>query len=216
MRAGCAIALCRVLAGCRTVAAGSALVGLAGCAQVTGLSDYEDAVVGERLFSFESDAELTSWSFEGCDHERVPDVGGQNPGALRLSTTTEPCVAAARLAPRREPAQYSRLAIWLRAASYDTVAVGIDGVNNRVVICSPRTTIAPRGCSVTPAQGELGEGVLQLVDLAPRKEVDADAAAGDGKDAGQPPRGEMTQLTITLPPVEGDDVTLYVDDIWLK
>jgi hypothetical protein len=176
-----------------------------GCAEVTGLADYDDAVAGERLFGFDGSAELASWHFEGCSYERSFDVGGQNPGALRLSPTAEPCVASATLSTQRDPDDYAQLAVWFRSASYDTITLGLNGVNNRVVVCSPETTIDSSACTITPDQGSLTDGVLQLVDLS------------DLVDAGVPvARGEITQLTITLPPAEAGKVTLYVDDVWLK
>lgn len=204
----------RPLVGAVTLAAVCA-VGLCGCAQVTGLADYEDATPGERLFSFDSDGELSDWRFEGCGQQRVTDVGGQNSGALRLSATTaRDCVASASFDTQRSPSDYSQLGLWLRSANYDTVTIRINGVNNRIVICSPNTETPADDCGVVPEQGNLAEGVLQLVELS------------DVTDAGTPiARGEITRFTITVPAgdtapaddiARADNTVLYVDDIWLK
>lgn len=177
---------------------------LGACAQVTGLDAYADAVPGERLFSFDSDADLSRWDFDGCVHERATTVGGQNPGALRLSPTNVACVASASVETQRAADTYSQLAIWLRTASYDTVTVRVNGVNNRVVVCSPDTTTATPDCTVPPEQGDLSAGILERVDFS------------DVLDGGVPvARGEITRFSITLPP-SSDDVVVYVDDVWLK
>lgn len=177
-------------------------VALCACAQVTGLSEYEAATAGERLFSFDSDTELSSWRFEGCTHQRAADVGGQNPGALRLEATSEACVASASFQTERSSESYAQLGIWLRSSDYDTVTVRVNGVNNRVLICSPNTVTPASECNVLPDQGDLTGGVLQLVDFS------------DLADGGAPvSRGEITRFTITVP---AGDAVLYVDDVWLK
>lgn len=192
------------LSGC-AIAPVLVLVGLCGCAEVTGLAAYEDAMEGERLFSFDGDTELANWSFEGCSHERSAYVGGQKPGALYVSPTAAACTATATFSPQRDSNDYTQLAVWLRSESYDTITLGLNGVNNRVVICSPRTTMTPSACTITPDEGNLTEGVLQLVDLS------------DLVDAGVPvARGEITRLTITVPSDPDGEIALYVDDVWLK
>ena len=192
----------RPLVGAVTLAAVCA-VGSCGCAEVTGLADYEEAVPGERLFSFDSDGELSNWRFEGCSQQRAADVGGQNSGALRLSaTTTRDCVASASFETQRAPSDYSQLGMWLRSENYDTVTIRINGVNNRIVICSPNTATPPGDCSVEPEQGNLTDGVLQLIALSDVADADTPVA-----------RGEITRFTITVP---AGDTQLYVDDIWLK